>query len=404
MNKEQTFSDQIFDILSTIVVVAISFGIGYGLGQSRWAPIQLNSFAGDTPTEAREAFVPFWEIWSLVNSEYFDQPLDPNVLVEGAINGMLETLDDRNTAYLSPEEQDNAVSTMQGEFEGIGAEVEGVDGRLIIVSPFEGSPAEQAGLRPRDIVRKADGRSLDDLDVSEAVEFIRGPAGTDVVLEIERDGEFFEVTITRDTIDLPSVSGELLEREDESIAYVRINRFAEKTSDELETLLTEQIETNPDGLIIDLRRNPGGSLTTVVNVADQFLPESNILIERFGNGDEKSFDATDDGLAEEIELVVLIDEGSASASEVLAGAIRDNDRGVLIGQTTFGKGTVQNWSSLSNGGGVRITVARWLTPDETWVHESGLDPDIVVEIPEDYDFTSDTDPQLEAAIEYLIEN
>ncbi|MEM7797832.1 MAG: S41 family peptidase [Chloroflexota bacterium] len=404
MNKEHTFSDQIFDILSTIVVVAISFGIGYGLGQSRWAPLQLNGFAGNTPIESREAFVPFWEVWALVNSEYFDQPLDPNILVEGAINGMLETLDDRNTAYLSPDEQDNAISTMQGEFEGIGAEVEGVDGQLIIVSPFEGSPAAQAGLRPRDIVRKADGRSLDGLDVSEAVEFIRGPAGTDVVLEIERNGELFEVTITRDTIDLPSVSGELLERAEESFAYVRINRFAEKTSSELEALLIEQIEADPDGLIIDLRRNPGGSLTTVVNVADQFLPESNILIERFGNGDEKTFDATDDGLAEEIELVVLIDEGSASASEVLAGAIRDNGRGILIGQTTFGKGTVQNWSTLSNGGGVRITVARWLTPEETWVHESGLDPDILVEIPEDFDFTSDTDPQLEAAIEYLIDN
>lgn len=404
MNQEQTFTDRIFDVLSTLTIVAISFGIGYGLGQSRWAPIQFAGYGSNTPAEVSDSFDPFWEVWSLINNEYFDQPLDPDLLVEGAINGMLEVLGDQNTNYLSPREQQDAIENMSGEFEGIGAEVESVDGALTIVSPFEGSPAEQAGLRPRDIVRKADGIPLDGLDITDAVEYIRGPADTDVVLEIERNGELFDVVVTRDTINFPSVSGELLEGDGETIAYVRINRFAERTNAELIEKLDELLEAEPDGMIVDVRRNPGGSLTTVVDVADQFLPESLILIERFGNGTDRPFNATNSGLAEDIELVVLIDEGSASASEVLAGAIQDQERGVLIGQTTFGKGTVQNWSTLSNGGGVRITVARWLTPLENWVHEEGLDPDIFIEVPEDFDFRNDEDPQINAALDYLRDN
>ena len=407
MNGEQPFSQRVVDILSTLTIIAISFGIGYGLGQSRWAPLNLTGAASETPADVRAQFTPFWEVYDLINNEYFDQPVDQEQLVTGAIDGMLATLGDRNTTYMSPEEQESAVQSMQGEFQGIGAEVESIDGFVTVVSPISGSPAEAAGIRPRDVILTADGTDLIGMDVGDAAAIIRGPAGTDVLLEIRRDEEIFEIVITRARIDLPSVSGEILPAEDtngEEIAYIRINRFAENTDDELEELLEAQVTPGLDGMIIDLRRNPGGSLDTVVNIADQFLPDSNVLIERFGNGDERLFDATDRGLAEEVELVILIDEGSASASEVLAGAVRDADRGVLIGVTTFGKGTVQNWSTLSNGGGVRITVARWLTPNGEWVHEVGLDPDVVVELPEDFDSTSEEDPQLEAAIDYLLNN
>lgn len=407
MNGEQPFSQRVVDILSTLTIIAISFGIGYGLGQSRWAPLNLTGAASETPVDARAQFTPFWEVYDLINTEYFDQPVDQEQLVTGAIDGMLATLGDRNTTYMSPEEQESAVQSMQGEFQGIGAEVESIDGFVTVVSPISGSPAEAAGIRPRDVILTADGTDLIGMDVGDAAAIIRGPAGTDVLLEIRREEEVFELVITRARIDLPSVSGEILPSEEtngEEIAYIRINRFAENTDDELEEILEEQVSSDLDGMIIDLRRNPGGSLDTVVNIADQFLPDSNVLIERFGNGDERLFDATDRGLAEEIELVLLIDEGSASASEVLAGAVRDADRGVLIGVTSFGKGTVQNWSTLSNGGGVRITVARWLTPNGDWVHEVGLDPDIVIELPEDFDSTSEEDPQLEAAIDYLLNN
>jgi carboxyl-terminal processing protease len=184
---------------------------------------------------------------------------------------------------------------------------------------------------------------------------------------------------------------------EENLAYVRLTQFGESSDEELEALLTTLTAQNPAGLILDLRRNPGGSLETAVNVADQFLPEGVILYERFGNGRQTDFDSSDRGLADDIPLVLLIDEGSASASEVLAGAIQDRERGILIGQTTFGKGTVQSWQELRNGGGLRLTTARWLTPDDNWVHETGLTPDYFIPLVE-----GEEDTQLEAAVDFLL--
>lgn len=386
-------------ILSVIFAIFL-FGSGYWFGQSRFAPVQLGTDAPyGTPSQVAASFDPFWEVWETINAEYYTQPLDPNMLVEGAITGMLESLEDPNTAYLSPADQESAEQQMDQEFEGIGAEVQSEDGNITIVAPFEGSPAAKAGLRPRDIIRSADGVELTDMDIAEAAALVRGPAGTSVTLEIERDGELFEVVIVRDTINIPSVRGEMLE---DDIAYIRLSRFANKTSEELTLTLNELMAQNPRALILDLRLNPGGALDTVVAVADQFIGEGLILTERFGNGFERPFSATEEGLAQEIPMVVLIDEGSASASEVLAGAIRDHDRGILIGTTSFGKGTVQSWQPLRNGGGVRLTVARWLTPDGGWVHEIGLTPDISVALPEFDENFEDT--QLQAAIDYFSRN
>ncbi|MEM7345173.1 MAG: S41 family peptidase [Chloroflexota bacterium] len=402
-NNQPTRMQRIADYAVTIILIIITFSLGYAAGQSRWAPIRLTGLASQTPAEAQEAFTPFWEVWDLLNRNSLERPLDPTMLVQGAIDGMLATLDDPHTAYLPPAEQTAMEDSIQGELQGIGAEVESVDGSITIVSPFDGSPAADAGLRPGDIIREADGVNLNDMDVGDAAALVRGPAGTDVNLVIERDGEQFPLTITRGIIDIPSVLGEMLTGDAEGIAYIRINRFGERTADELETLLADVIEPNPAGIVLDLRRNPGGSLSTVVDVADQFLPESVILSEDFGEGEDKVFEATDEGLLEEGKIVVLIDGGSASAAEVLAGAISDNDRGILIGTTTFGKGTVQNWFSLRDGSGVRITTARWLTPDETWVHEAGLEPDITVEIGEEFIRPMENDAQFDEAVDYLLD-
>ncbi|MCZ7671560.1 MAG: S41 family peptidase [Chloroflexi bacterium] len=191
------------------------------------------------------------------------------------------------------------------------------------------------------------------------------------------------------------------EMRDDGIAYLRLNRFGDKSAAELETALEELMAAQPKGLILDLRRNPGGSLDSAIEIADQFLPEGIILRERFGDERERLYESTDKGLAEEIPLVVLIDEGSASASEVLAGAIRDENRGILIGQTSFGKGTVQTWQGLSNGGGLRLTIARWLTPQATWVHKEGLAPDYFIPLPEFEPGAELEDTQLQAAVDYL---
>jgi carboxyl-terminal processing protease len=386
-----------FSLLSFIG--ALLFAGGYTLGQSSYAPFHLFGPSTTTPEEAAVAFQPFWETWHLLQNEYFDQPLDNTQLAEGAINGMLATLEDPNTRYLSPDQETAARSSMQGEIEGIGAEVtEAEDGSIVIVSPYEGSPAEEAGLQPGDILREADGVPLTGMPVSEAAALVRGPAGTVVHLTIERDNEQFEVDVTRGVIRVPSVRGEILE---ENIAYIRLSRFGDNTAQEFNDLLETLLAQNPAGLILDLRGNPGGGLETAVDIAEQLLPEGLILVERFGNETEKTFDSTDTGLAQEIPLVILIDGGSASASEVLAGAIRDQERGILIGTTSFGKGTVQTWWALSNGGGLRITTARWLTPDGVWVHGEGLAPDILVTLPETENPAEFTDTQLQAAIDYF---
>ena len=343
------------------------FAGGYFLGQSSYAPFVFFGPSNSTPDEATAAFQPFWESWRLLHNEFYSQPLDDIALVDGAIQGMLATLDDPNTRYLTPEQENAARNQIQGQLEGIGAEVtELEDGSIAIVSPYEGSPAEDAGLLPGDILREADGTPLTGMPVSEAAGLVRGPAGTIVNLTIERDGELFEVPVTRGIIRVPSVRGEMLEN---NIAYARLSRFGDNSAEELHKLLSDLLAQNPTGLILDLRGNPGGGLETVVSIADEFLPEGLTVTQEFGNESDKIFESTDEGVAEEIPMVILINEGSASASEVLAGAIRDRGRGVLIGTTSFGKGTVQTWWSLSNQGGLRITTARWLTPDGTWVHE-----------------------------------
>lgn len=385
-----------FLMLASLVVIV--FGGGYVLGQSSFAPVELSLTSSALSEETTAAFQPFWETLELLQEEYFKQPLNDIELAEGAIDGLLATLDDPNTRYLSPEHELAEREAMEGNLEGIGAEITAVDGAITIVAPYEGSPAELAGILPGDILREADGHILTDLPPSEAATLVRGPSGTPVNLVIERDGELIEIEVIRGIIKIPSVRGELL---DDDIVYVRLSRFANDTNQELTDLLNDLFDDESIGIILDLRANPGGSLTTAVDVADHFLEQGTILIESFGNGEEVLFEADDEGDAQELPMVVLIDGGSASASEVLAGAVQDRDRGVLIGETTFGKGTVQVWKRLSNGGGIRITIARWLTPDGDWVHGEGLEPDFSVSLTDagDDEFN---DTQLQAAIDYLL--
>lgn len=384
-------------IASLFVYTLLIFGGGYALGFSGWPLAEFGLVTANPPMEAAESFKPFWEVWNLVNEQYFNQPLDQDELTEGAIEGMLSKLDDPNTRYLPPAVEQSARESMEGELQGIGVLVEMVEDKITVVSPFEGSPAEEAGIRPGDVLLEADGVDLSRTDLTGAAELIRGPAGTSVRLKVQRGEETFEVEIERDVIEIPSVRGEIL---DEGIAYVRLSRFTNRTPEELRTTLDELLAEDPTGLILDLRNNPGGSLDTAVDVADQFLDDGVVLIERFGSGRERVFRSGSRGSAQEIPMVVLINEGSASASELLAGAIRDRDRGILIGETTFGKGTVQTWHALSNGGGVRITTARWLTPDENWVHEDGLEPDVVVRV-DGFPGDPEDDEQLQTAIELL---
>jgi carboxyl-terminal processing protease len=354
------------------------------------------------PSEEEEAaFDLFWEVWHILEEEYYGQLPDENGMTYGAIQGVLDTLDDEYTAFSDPEVARILREDMSGSFEGIGAFVRlRDDGRLMIVAPMEGQPAEAAGLRAGDIVLEADGVSLEGMNIYEAIQHIRGPEGTVVRLKVLREGtaEPFIVEVERANIPMPTIEAKML---DDGIAYVKLFDFNSRANARLKDTLEELLAQNPRGLIFDLRNNPGGFLDEAVDVASQFVAEGDILIERFSDGREKVYEARSGGLALEIPVVALVNAGSASASEIVAGALQDSGRATLIGETTFGKGSVQLVHNLRDGSELRVTVARWFTPNDRLIHGQGLEPDIAVELtPEDLD--ADRDPQLDRAVEYLL--
>lgn len=354
-----------------------------------------------TPTDLEELFAPFWEAWYIIQDQYVDQPVDSELLMRGAITGMLEALGDQHTSYMDPDQFRQASTPLEGEYEGIGAWVDADAEFLTIVSPMPDSPAEAAGLKPGDQIIAVDGESVIGVDGNLVIRRVLGPSGTKVVLTIRRESvaEPFDVEITRARIVIPSVEGRML---DNNLAYVQLFTFGENTDRDLRDTLRTLLAERPSGLILDLRNNGGGFLNTAIQVASEFIQDGVVMYEEYGDGSRDTFRASGSGLATKIPLVVLVNEGTASASEIVAGAIQDYGRGQLVGVTTFGKGSVQNWVSLKNDqGAVRVTIARWLTPDERQINEVGLQPDVVVELTEE-DVTAERDPQLDQAIEILL--
>jgi carboxyl-terminal processing protease len=347
-------------------------------------------------------FAPFWQAWTLVHELYVEQPVDDQEMMRGAIRGMLDSLGDQHSSYMDPDEFRQASIPLEGEYEGIGAWVDPDAEYLTIVSPMPDSPAERASLKPGDKIIAIDGEDMTGIDGNLVIQKVMGPAGTRVTLTILREGvdEPFDVTLIREKIIVPSVVSEMLDGE---VAYIQLISFGEDTTAELQQALNDLLDQEPVGLVLDLRNNGGGALNTAIEVASQFIGEGVIMYEEYGSGRRDMYEALPDGLATEIPLIVLVNEGSASASEIVAGAIQDTNRGVLVGTRTFGKGSVQNWIPLKDDqGAIRVTIARWLTPNGRTIHEVGLEPDVVVELTEE-DIQAERDPQLEKAIELLTE-
>lgn len=341
-----------------------------------------------------------WEVWQIVQEDFDGQLPPEDELTYAVIHGLLESLDDEYTRFTPPEAAELVRERMEGTFEGIGAFVrENEEGLTEIVRPMDGQPADRAGLQAGDVVIAVDGESVTDRTLDEVIALIRGPEGTEVTLTIRREGvEPFDATITRAFIEIPIVESEMLE---EGIAYVRLTSFSANAEEQLTQALEELLAQNPEGLILDLRDNPGGFLDQSIAVADLFLPEGVVLYERSRTQDIDEVYRSETGeLAEGVPLVVLINAGSASASEIVAGAIRDHDRGVLIGETTFGKGSVQLTHTLSDSSELRVTIARWYLPSNQSIDGNGIAPDIEVETPED--LGGEDDGQLQRAIEYLL--
>ena len=332
------------------------------------------------PSEVPEELLIIWEVWAhLTRDHVASSEFSPEEFAEAAINGMLEELDDPHTAYVSAARHEISSEDLQGKFEGIGAHVQSTrDGKIVIVSPIAGGPAEAAGIRAGDTILSVDGVLLEDKSLLDAITLIRGPRGTAVLLGILHLGDIdpVEISITRDEIPLESVL--VRSNPGDEIAHIRVTDFFADTAEKLYLAINQVMDAGSEGLIIDVRDNPGGLLRSSVDVVSLFVEDGLILSEIDGSGNKREWIARDDIPAFDIPLVVLANEYSASASEILVGAVQDTNRGKVVGDTTFGKGSVSILRPLSNGAGLYITVAHWYTPAGRLIHEEGLDPDIEV--------------------------
>lgn len=379
--------------------VAIPVGSG-GESTGKPTPVIENTPATPSSPQAPSNFDVFWEVLNILNEHFYGDVPQGDEITYAAIRGLLKALNDPYTSFMDPKTAKIFSSDMSGTFEGIGARVEQAEnGGVRLVHVFPGSPAEKAGLKDGDIIIKVDGEDITGLTLLEQVMKIRGPAGSEVVLTIIREGERdpIDVTVVRGRIEIPIVEY----RMEGEYAYIKFMEFNALGVQKVRDAYEELAKNNPKGLILDIRNNPGGFLHVAIGVTSLFLPDGKVvLIERWKDGREKVYKSDGGGIAKDIPMVVLVNRGSASASEILAGALQDHGRATIIGERTLGKGSVQQPFTLSDGSELRVTIAHWLTPNGREIHGYGIDPDIPVEVTKE-DVTAGRDPVLERALEYL---
>jgi len=391
------------------VVAVLFFGIGFVVGQknielSRKGLIPQIRVSNQSPTEVQDVdFSLFWQVFNTLPETYLNRAdINGQDLLYGAISGMVRSLGDPYTAFLNPEQFDQINDTLSGTYEGVGIQIGfNDDKRLVIIAPLKGTPAEKAGVRAKDLILEIEEDDTFDITLPEAVEKIRGEAGTKVklLLQHEGDGEPFEAEIERAEITVKSVEVEYRVDEVSEVAIVNVSRFGTGTDSEWDSVVAEIIERGVDKVIVDMRNNPGGLLSSSVHIAGEFVGGT-IVKQETADGNVTSLPAGRDGKLLDVDLVVLINQGSASASEIFAGAIQDKDRGTIIGVTSFGKGTVQDSIDLPGGSGLHVTIAKWLTPNGTSIHGEGIEPDIKVERSQE-EINNEIDPQLERALDII---
>ncbi|PIP75106.1 MAG: hypothetical protein CO135_03545 [Candidatus Levybacteria bacterium CG_4_9_14_3_um_filter_35_16] len=412
--------------IQIILLILISFFGGYFFGVNKvqldWKNYKPQISVTDKEPPAGVTnidFSPFWIVWQKVEAGYYDKTkLDPQKMLNGAIAGTLQSLGDPFTVYLPPVQNTNFKQGLAGQFSGIGAEL-GVKGRdVIVIAPLEGSPAEKAGVKAGDVIVKVDGVSTNGWNISQVVEKIRGPKGVEVkVSVIHKDlSKTVDIKIIRDIITVKSVNGWVKkigdienvnlpkDKKDLKIAYIRLSQFGDGTNKDWTILINKlsgQIKSdkNVKGIVFDLRNNPGGYLTDAVFISSEFLSQGTPVVSEESSMDKKTLYSVRTGELIDIPLLILINRGSASASEIVSGALRDNKKVLLIGETSFGKGTVQQAEDLGGGSGLHVTVAKWLTPSGVWINGVGLKPDIEVKLDAK---TPTHDTQLEKAIQELV--
>lgn len=399
-------------VLVAVALVAVL--AGGALFLSGWTLGRQSALTPGTPAGEAEAFQPFWDTYRAVTGSYAGGPVDRKALIEGAIKGMIAALGDPYSQYLTSEEFKATLRDISGQFEGIGATIGTVDAagatsscttlgpecRLVVVAPLAGSPAEKAGLKAGDLIEKVDGSPIDGLIVDAALNLVRGPKDTAVRLTVVRDGlAAFDIEIVRAVIVQQEVESRDLANG--TVGYIKLSGFSDNAARQFDTVVAEDVANGRRELILDLRGNPGGFVTAARDIASQFLADGTIFWQEDAAGNLTETVAQPGGAATDpsIRVVVLVDGGSASASEIVAGALHDRGRATLVGSKTFGKGTIQQWTQLEgDNGGFRLTIAKWLTPDKTWIHGKGIVPDVVVTAAPT---SPGDDPALDAALKVL---
>ena len=395
-------------LIGVLLVVFLVCGFSGGFVAGHFVPVNLLPTAtptqisdlGGTPQDLQTLFAPFWQAWTLVHQDYVDQPVDDTKLMEGAISGMLSSLGEAHTVYFDPSAYQAFNAELVGQYAGIGAYVDVTGKYLTITQPMNGSPAEKAGLQAGDEIIAVDGQDMTGIKPETVRQKVLGPAGTTVRLTIQRPNRAspFDVVITRAQIVIPSVTSKML---DNGIAYIQLTDFSQNSAQDFHDQLQALMAKHPKGLILDLRNNGGGLVTTAISIGSEFIDHGVLFYLQDSSGTKKPSYVQSGGLATQIPLVVLVNGLTASASEIVSGAIQDDGRGKLVGVVTYGKGTEQYFTQLKNNqGGVDITAARWFTPNGRSIDKKGLTPDVIVPMTAD-DVNAGRDPQLDAAVKLL---
>ena len=399
-------------IIICAVLIAV-FGAGYRLGEKRVQSQPRQAAYNYTVKNLEEGntrdidFALFWEAWNSLEQKYVDKKkIDPETLYYGAIKGMVAATGDSYTFFLTPEENKESKRDLEGKFFGIGAELGLRNNQIMIVTPLKNSPAEQAGIKPGDYITKVDGASTKNWTLFEAVNKIRGDKGTKVALTIVREGaeKELEIPVERGEINVPFVE---VSYEDD-VAIIELSRFGDPTNDLWDKITDEILEKKKagqiKGIVIDVRGNPGGYLQSSIHIASDFVaPNTLIVKQEYADREPDVFTSTKEGKLKGVPVVILMNSGSASAAEIVAGALRDTIGAKIVGENSFGKGTVQTAEDLSSGAGIHITISKWILPKGSWINETGIKPDYPVEndIEEGNTLTRESDVQLTKAIEVL---
>jgi carboxyl-terminal processing protease len=394
-------------LLAGGLLITMAFSIGFFVGEARATRNMVPggegvvTGVGKTPSYLADDidFKNYWDIWNFVKEKFYRQPVSDKNLYYGSLKGLLSGLDDPYSIYFDPKEASEFSASLEGSFEGIGAEIGIRDEKLQIVAPLSDSPAEQAGLLSGDLIALIDGTETIGMSVEEAVMRIRGEKGTEVILTIVREGEDLpiDIPIIRDKIVIDSVKWEI---DQNNIMVIRLSTFNHDTSGLFTQAIQEALTNNVEGIILDLRSNPGGLLSTAIDIASSWVGYDTVVIERTRN-DSVSFNGLIAPRLQTFNTVVLVDGGSASASEIVAGALQDYGYAKLVGTRTFGKGSVQDYRELSDGSALKITTAEWYTPNGRTINQTGIDPDIEIEYTLEA-FESGIDPQFETAVSIIL--